>query len=359
MLLILGVLLFVMLVIVHELGHFWAARRSGVEVEEFGLGFPPRITGKKFKPDGTFYSVNWLPLGGFVKLKGEHDADTEPGSYGAASFKQKTFIILAGIGMNLVAAAVILTILSWVGLPRLIDGQFTLASDTKISDQSVLISYVEPESPAGLAGIEPGDRLHYLGDKAITSAEEVAPTTESLAGQTVQVMYERAGELESTEVTLEVEDEGDGYLGVQPADYIVEQSTWSAPLRGIGLTAQFSWLTLQGVVTTLADLVQGQGSEAAQNVAGPVGVAVLLSDVSQAGWVMLLFFIALISVTLAVVNVLPIPALDGGRLFVSGLFKVLKKPLNAATEERIHATGMALLLGLIVLITIVDVRRFF
>lgn len=353
-----GILLFVLLVVVHELGHMLAAKRSGVVVEEFGIGFPPRATGKRFSKDGTLYSLNWLPLGGFVKLKGEHDADTEAGSYGAASFKQKTFIILSGVGMNFLAAAVILMVLSWFGLPRIVDNQFALAGDTNVVEQEVVVGFVAEDSAADQAGLMVGDRLQLIGDTQIEAADEVAGLSESLAGETLPVSYMRAGEERVTDVTFDTERGDDGYLGLQPSDYIIERSTWSAPLRGLGLTAQFSWLTLHGLATTIGDLVQGQGSQAAENVAGPVGVVVLLNDVSQAGWTLMLFFISLISVTLAVVNLLPIPALDGGRLFVSWLFKTLKKPLDAKLEERIHATGMAVLLLLIALITVVDVRRF-
>lgn len=356
---IFGVILFILLVVVHELGHFLAARRNGVVVEEFGLGFPPRITGKRFSKNGTLYSLNWLPLGGFVKLKGEHDADTEPGSYGAASFKQKTLIILAGVGMNLLAAWGIITLLCWVGLPRIVDNQFKISSDTQIIESSVVVGYVKPETPADRAGLMAGDKLKALGETEIVEAEQVGPLAEALAGQTVAVEFERSGEHSQSEVTFNTERGDDGFLGLQPGDYIVERSTWSAPLRALGLTAQFSWLTLQGLVTTLADLVQGQGAQAAENVAGPVGIMVLLNDISQTGWPLLLFFIALISITLAVMNTLPIPALDGGRLFVSGLYKLLKKPLDAKTEEKIHGTGMVILLALVALITVVDVRRFF
>jgi regulator of sigma E protease len=115
---------------------------------------------------------------------------------------------------------------------------------------------------------------------------------------------------------------------------------------------------LEGLGSTLASLFSGQGSEAAANVAGPVGIVVLLNDVSQAGLNFVLMFVALISVTLAVMNALPIPALDGGRLFVTWLFRAIKRPLTAPLEEKIHATGMAVLMGLVILITVVDVRRF-
>src|SRR5579884_2711868 len=120
LLLIIGLLLFVGLVVVHEFGHLLAARRNGVIVEEFGIGFPPTAWSKKLK-NGILLSLNWLPLGGFVRLKGEHDADRQKGSYGRASLKTKTKIMLAGVGMNLIAAFVIFMVLAWVGMPKLVD----------------------------------------------------------------------------------------------------------------------------------------------------------------------------------------------------------------------------------------------
>lgn len=335
-----------------------AAKRNGVVVEEFGIGFPPRAFGRRFKKNGTLYSLNWLPLGGFVKLKGEHDSDTEPGSYGAAAFGRKTLILLAGVGMNLLAAWFILTILSWTGVQQLVPNQFTIPGDTTLVKDDVLVGYVAPDSAAEEAGLKAGDTLISIGEVQIEEAAQIAPLVESLAGESRDVSFSRDGSLRSVAVEFDEERGDTGYFGVDVGDDIVERSTWSAPIKGLGLTAQFSWLTLEGLLSTLGSLFQGQGAAAAENVAGPVGVVVLLNSVSQAGFGLLLFFIALISITLAVVNVLPIPALDGGRLFVSGLFKVMNKPLDAKLEERIHAAGMAALLVLVALITVVDVNRF-
>ena len=192
LLLILGLLLFVGLVILHEFGHFWMARRSGVEVEEFGIGFPPRAKVLK-KRKGTLYTLNWLPLGGFVKLKGEHDADREPGTFGAASLRAKVAIMIAGVVMNLATAFVLLTIVASLGIPRLIDNQFTVASDTKVTRQEVLVGYVEPDSPAEKAGLKTRDKLLAIGtenkQQTINKAEALPKVTKQLAGQKVTIVY--------------------------------------------------------------------------------------------------------------------------------------------------------------------------
>src|SRR5476649_2425266 len=161
-LLVLGLFLFVSLVVVHEFGHFIAARRNGVSVEEFGIGFPPRAWSRKLK-SGLLLSINWLPLGGFVRLKGEHDADTATNSYGRARLGAKTNIMLACFVMNLLAAFAILTILAWVGLPKLINNQFAVKSNTKIVKNEVLIGFVEAGSPAKTAGIKLQDQLLSIG----------------------------------------------------------------------------------------------------------------------------------------------------------------------------------------------------
>lgn len=371
-LLILGLILFVCLVIVHEYGHYIAARRNGVVVEEFGLGFPPKVWGKKLKSK-MLLSINLLPLGGFVRLKGEHDSDTAPGSYGAATLKAKIKIMTAGVGMNLATALVVLTFLALVGMPKLVDNQFTVPSDTKVTQQEVLVGYVEPGSPAEKAGLESRDQLVAVGANqddlvAITTIDTFPETTKNYAGQKVYIEV-RQGETTTTKEvqlrsTAEVEasknsDEPKGYLGIVPTEFVVQRSTWSAPIVAVGTAAQFTKLTLQGIGTALADVFRGDAGKAADQVSGPVGIFVVIKDGATLGYKFILMIIAIISLTLAIMNILPIPALDGGRLFVTLLYRAMNKPLKKSTEEKIHGIGFAVLMGLFVLITIVDVRRFF
>lgn len=371
MLVILGLVLFVLLVIVHELGHFIAARRNGVEVEEFGVGFPPRIWKKRLK-NKTLLTVNLLPLGGFVKLKGEHDADTEPGSYGAATLWAKTKIIMAGVVMNLLVAIAMFTLLAAIGMPKIVENQFTVASDTKTVRNDVLVGYVESDSPAAKAGLQVRDQLLSVngGDKslAITTDNALPDVTKEFAGQPVTVVVKRDGKTLNLNATLRTTEEVDaskqtdvpkGYLGVMPTEYTVQRSTWSAPIVGLGITKQFTELTYKGLGSALAGVFKGDGKQASEQVSGPVGIFVLIKDGSTLGISFILMIVAVISLTLAIMNSLPIPALDGGRLFVTYLFRLLKKPLTERTEEMIHGTGFAVLMLLFVVVTIVDVRRFF
>jgi regulator of sigma E protease len=354
-------ILFVFLVVVHEYGHFLVAKRNGVDVEEFGIGFPPKILGKTFGKGifRSYYTLNWLPLGGFVKLKGETDSDKRKGSFGAANFWVKTKIILAGVFMNFISAALIFTILAWTGIPSLIDNQFNVASDQTITQDDVSVALVVEDSPASTLGLKTGDKLISIGGENIETAEQLFDLTEKYAGQNVNVNYQRESTTLSGQVQLNPLNSEDSYLGIGPTDTQVSRYTWSAPVIGAGTTVQLAGLTYQGLGNIVVDLFNGDVSEAGDGVAGPVGIIVILKNVGAFGFNYLLFFIGIISLTLAVMNSLPIPALDGGRLFVSGIYKLFKKPLSADTEQRIHGTGFAILMLLILLITWVDIGRVF
>lgn len=370
-LLILGLVLFVCLVIVHELGHFLVAKRNGVKAEEFGLGFPPKIWGRKLK-SGLLFSINLLPIGGFVKLKGEHDSDTEPGTFGAATTWVKTKIMLAGVTMNLIVAFILFTALAWVGMPQLVNNQFTIARDTHVIADQVFVGLVEGGSPAQKAGLQVRDRLEAIGPaghmQQVRTATDLPNITEEYAGQTVLVKFSRSGQQRTVSLRMRTKAQAvptgnnttqKGYLGISPTQYILTRSTWSAPIVALGLIKQLTVLTFQGLGSIVAALAHGNASKASANVTGPVGIFVLLKAGSLLGYQVVLFIVALISFTLALMNVLPIPALDGGRLYVLLISRLMRRPLDQSVEEWINATGFVLIMALVVLITISDVRRYF
>jgi regulator of sigma E protease len=367
-LLILGLVLFVALVVIHEFGHFLAARRNGVDVEEFGIGFPPKLWGKKLN-NGVLFTINWLPFGGFVRLKGEHDADTAKGSFGAASLRTKVKVMLAGVGMNLLGAFVLFTIVAWLGTPTLIPNQFTVASDEHIARQHVVAASVTGNSPAEKAGIRPSDKIVSITDEAgktttIRDSQQLVHITKQFQGQHVGITIDRDGaqkKLQTTLLTTEQTDHGNhGYLGVGPADFQLKRYTWSAPIVAVGMMGQFTAATFQGLGSALAAIFQGNGAKASAQVSGPLGIFVLLKNGSLLGIEFILAIIGLISLTLAIMNVLPIPALDGGRLFMTLIARgIFKKPLSEDLEEKINGYGFLALIGLIILITITDVKRYF
>jgi len=370
-----GLLILVVLVVVHELGHALVARRNGVVVEEFGIGFPPKAWAKKLK-NGVLFSLNWLPVGGFVKLQGEQDAANKKGDYGAATLWQKTKILFAGVVINWLVAVVLLTILAITGLPKIIPDQFSVASDTKTVTSTLMLGTIVKDSPAEKAGFESGDRLYSVDGDSVTSTADFIAATKAHSGEKVAIEYQSVGEdaIEKREVTLRDASAG-AVFGASLGQQEFIKATWSAPVVGVVTTAQLTWVTLQGLGNLFANLATGvvlqfssddatqkqakeNLAEVGDSVAGPVGIlGTIFPEAERAGLTQLVFLTAIISLTLAVMNTLPIPALDGGRWFVTVLFRLIRKPLTKEIEERIQATGFIILMGLILLITIGDVSK--
>jgi len=388
----LGLVLFILLIVTHELGHFWLARRNGVEVEEFGLFFPPTLYRRTTK-GGWDFTINLLPLGGFVKLKGEHDSDTARGSFGAASLKAKSKIMIAGIAVNLVTAFLLFLLLALIGMPHLVDNQFTVKNDTtylNVATYKTTVDVVEKGSPAAQAGLRHGDVIQAVGPagklQKLSTTDDISAVTKRFEGQTVVVKYTRDGQASQKTVTLRSDTEVAaaarhhqtiGRLGISSVPsqdgLTVTRSTWSAPIVAGGVMGQLTGLTFQGVGRALAGLGstiagglthntvarQTGQTEASSQVSGPVGVFFIFKYGAELGIRFILMVVAVLALTLGVMNLLPIPALDGGRLWITLIAHAIKKPLSARREELINATGFAVLLGLIILVSIVDVKRFF
>lgn len=368
-----GLIVLVVLIVVHELGHAIVAKRNGVVVEEFGIGFPPKAWGKKLA-GGVLFTINWLPLGGFVRLKGEHDAAKGKGTYGAATFWQKTKILLAGVVMNLLVAVVLFTILAWVGLPKIIPNQFVMAGDERVEASPLSLVQIVEGSAAANAGFEKGDVITSIDDTPVTASTDFVATTRSNAGETVTIVYERDGQTHTTPVTLG-DDPSKGVFGAVVGQSEKIYATWSAPIVGVVTTGQLSWETLQGIGGLIGKLTSGivqkfstneqvrveaqtKLDEVSNSVAGPVGIlGVIFPSAQQQGFGQVVLLTAVISLTLAVMNALPIPALDGGRWWTMAIFRLLKKKLTREREETIQGVGMLVLFGLIILITVSDVIK--
>jgi regulator of sigma E protease len=372
MLFIFGIFAFIMLVVLHEFGHMVASKRNGVIVEEFGVGFPPRAWGKKLrkkKGDDTLYSLNWLPLGGFVKLKGEHDDATEKGSFGAASLKTKVKILLAGVGMNFLTAWVLLTGLFLVGAPKLPfeslpfygKEQSVIQSDTKTVASKTYVGEVSKNSPAEKAGLEFGDVILSLNGQVPGDELTLNELTKKYAGQEVKLKFEDENNRKDKEVEVQLREDGEsgGVLGVGVAQTVKFKSTWSAPINAITTMYQSTEATFRGIGYAFSSVVHGESEKAGDVVGGPVATVDAIKNVSRSGFPDLVLLIALISLSLGIMNVLPIPALDGGRLFLILLFRLRGKVLTKEKEEKLNAWGMGFLLIFILLITVVDVRRLF
>jgi len=392
-LLIVGLVLFIGLIITHELGHFWAARRNGVDIEEFGLFFPPTLFRRKTKK-GWDFTINLLPLGGFVKLKGEHDSDTAKGSFGAASLKAKSQIMFAGITVNLVTAYLLFMILALIGTPQLVGNQFTVAGDTHYLHKATyktIVDKVEKGSPAAQAGIQTNDVITAVGPstsqlKTASITDDVSTLTKRYNGQKVVVAFTHKGK--SEQATLRLRSDAEvaaaakqgktiGHMGVttEPSQdgLTIVRSTWSAPIVAAGTMGQLTGLTFEGLGKALAGLGgtiaggltdnkvarQSAQTEASNQVSGPVGIFFVFKYGAALGFRFILMVVAVLALTLGVMNLLPIPALDGGRAWLTLFTHAIKKPLSAQREEAINATGFVVLMGLIILISVVDVKRFF
>lgn len=381
---LLGIIVLTFLVAIHEFGHGIVARRNGVKVEEFGIGFPPKakskIVANSVLGKNVEYSLNWLPLGGFVRLKGEHDDAEGKGTYGSVSFWQKTKILLAGVTVNWLAAVVMFTILAMIGLPKLtsvLPNQFTMPGDSTVINKPVQVDAIVAGMPAEKAGLRVGDKIIRFNNQKIDSADELTETVKHNAGKPVAIIYSRANKEEQVTVNIRAENnDNKGYIGAGLSQQQIIRSTWSAPIVGFITTVQLTGVTFEGLGNTLAKAVTGffgqfsfneqtrsQASanlnEASKNVAGPVGIfGIIFPAAEKAGPAQVLLLSAILSLTLAVMNVLPIPGLDGGRWFLTAAFKLLKKPLTEETEGKINGVGMMILVGLIVLVTIADIGKF-
>lgn len=381
---VVGLFVLTVLVALHELGHALAAKKNGVVVEEFGIGFPPAAWSFVTKTDkilskGTKVSLNWLPLGGFVKLQGEHDSDSNKGDYGSVSFWAKTQILLAGVAVNWLVAAILLAIISAIGMPRMIPGQFYLKNDAKISGGLVVVNSVVSGSPAAESGIEAGDIIDKIAGVEIFEAEQVGEISKRHAGKKVDIQIIRKNQSITKAAQIrEKNDDKKGYLGVASSRTgEIIKTSWSSPLVGVGLTLQFSEMTFKGVGDLFVNFFSGlfnklnpnsviqekannQLKEAGKNVAGPLAIiGVIFPQAAEAGMVMILLLAAIISLTLACMNVLPIPALDGGRWLSTFIFrKILKKPLSAEAEEKLNFAGFAFVMILSLLVIFLDISRF-
>lgn len=346
------------LVLAHELGHFIAARKSGMAVEEFGIGFPPRVWKTKSKKTGTIYSINLLPLGGFVKIKGEDgEHKDESDSFAAQKLWKRAIVIVAGVVMNFLLCAVLLSVGYMIGLPSQVDQK--MIDQGVVEDQKVLVSMVMNDKPAQQADIQLGDELVKIDGQQVTSTQFVQEYSNTKLGENITYEIKRGEETLTKEV--EVVDLGSGQAGIGIAidnAGIVKYPFHLAIYNGFRMTAILTYVIVITFYTIIKDLIIGAGSPLVSQISGPVGIAVLTGQVARMGVVHVMQFIAILSVNLAVINILPFPALDGGRLLFLAAEAIRRKPLNQKFETYANAIGFALLMLLVILVTFQDIFRF-
>jgi regulator of sigma E protease len=338
------------LIFVHELGHFTVAKWSGMKVEEFGFGFPPKLWSFKWK--GTLYSINAIPFGGFVRIFGEEgESRGTPGSFSHANTWARLGVVVSGVFMNFVLAVVLLAISNFAGLRV---GLFDPATTARATDQRIQILEVQSDSPAAIGGLQTLDQI--LGFK---TPEEVQRFAYAHAGERVTLSIRRGSATISVPLTLrKTTTPGQGPIGISLAlTGVVRYSWYQSIWRGIADAWMLFTATIAGYWGLLVSLFT-TGSLGA-DIAGPIGIAALTGQAARVGFTYLIQFVAMISVNLAVLNILPFPALDGGRAVLVLVERIRRRALKMSTERTINTIGFAILLALMVAVTVKDVVKFF
>jgi regulator of sigma E protease len=426
--LVLGVLVFF-----HELGHYWVARRNGIVVEEFGMGYPPRLV-KLFRYDGTDFTINLIPFGGFARMKGEDATDMSPGSFNAASRKARAATLVAGPVMNALLAIVLFAASFMAGFPAVVghpsvteveanstaatvgiqpndllldlngqpvhvsaipdfeyeviqqvEGdpalgrvsvlrggeQVDLPLDQTVTQEELLaginfvpvlateVTAIAEDSPAMAVGIQPGDLIYSVNDTIISENSPLNEVIRLYLGEEVTLTLLRANEWVTVQVTPRVNPpEGQGSLGVQigPASMLAKLPLLPALWEGVRSTGEYIMLVLQLPVM----LVAGQIQPADAQLTGPVGIAQMVGGAVSATidtglWFPIWRLSAVLSAALAITNLLPLPALDGGRLLFILVEALRGRRVNPEREGMIHMVGFMLLIGLLVLVTVRDI----
>lgn len=318
------------LIIVHELGHFFAARLFKVEVEEFGIGFPPRAV-KLFEAGGTEFTLNWIPLGGFVRPKGENDP-TVPGGLAAASPWVRLAVLFAGPTMNLLAGVVLAIIFFYnLGEPIL---------------NRVLIQDTIAGTPAEAAGLQSGDLILEVNGEPIDSSQELQQLISANQGRETELLIERDGQTLTVMLTPQTDPESNrGVIGIYMGHPTQPVTLGQAITRG----AVGAYEQARGILLLPVRLLAGQASPEEGRVVGFKGMFDIYQQIPSAAY----FFMA-ISISLGVLNLMPLPALDGGRILLTLPEILLRRRVPANLENLIHLVGFALLLGLMIYINIQD-----
>ncbi len=358
------ILILAVLVLVHEFGHFIVAKKSGIRVDEFGFGFPPRAK-KLFERKGTVFTLNWIPFGGFVKIFGENgeEGQTAKDSFVSKSKWTQVGVLLAGPLFNFLFAWLILALMFMIGSPTLYDESY---SDS-MKDVKVAVVEVLSDSPAQQSGVLIGDQILSLsyGNKneiPVDSAEDISEIFKNKGIETVTLEVLRKGKTFDVELMPSYglyEGQTDPALGVLLDKVGVlrlppHQALW----KGLERT----WTLTESTAVFLFDLIKGliQGdSSSAGSITGPVGIVPVVGNAIEVGFSFVVIITALISINLAIINLLPFPALDGGRLLFILIETIKRSPINPKTASWFNGVGFFILIGLMILVTVRDIIKLF
>ncbi|MEF9991644.1 MAG: RIP metalloprotease RseP [Romboutsia sp.] len=331
MTIIVAIVLFSTIVFIHELGHFLLAKKNGVTVHEFAIGMGPKIF--SIKKD-TEYSIRLLPLGGFCSMEGEDEESKDPKAFGRKSILQRASILAAGPIFNIIFAAILLIpVCMYMGSP------------------STTLGGVVENSPAQVAGIQVGDTIEKINGEEIKSWNDVTSNLSNSNGSEVTITVIRDGQTKEILVKPEMKD-GRFIVGIEPT---MEKGIFSSIGRAFTMTGEM----IVQMITFVGQLITGTVPGGAGNaVAGPIGVISIVSDAAKTGIINVIYIGAIISLNLGILNLLPIPALDGGRLVVLGIEAIRGgKKLDPNKEAMIHMVGFGMLMLLMVFVTYKDILR--
>ena len=344
------------LITLHEIGHFLLAKKFGVKVEEFGIGYPPRIIAKKIGE--TTYSLNFLPFGAFVSMKGETEESSDPRSFSKQSVGKRFLIALGGVLSFWIIAAIIFSIVFGMGAPVAIGDEKTF----EFSNPRVNIMAIAKNSPAEIAGLKVGDIIKGFevdGTRFdVTKIKEVKEITDANKGQELILIIERGKEIQVPLIPRVSPPVNEGPMGVALVRTAIQKYPWYlAPFKGIKATGEITLFVIQAYAQAIENLFIGQplGIE----MVGPVGVLQILVQSQQLGIIYFLNLLALISIQLAIFNLLPIPAVDGGRIMFLAIEAVRKKPVSQKTQQKMIVFSFLALLLIMVWVTIKDVTKLF
>ena len=344
------------LILVHEWGHFYSARKLGVKFEEFGFGFPPRIFGVRRAK--TLYSLNLFPIGGFVRIFGENDSDaSDPESFASKKIWQRAVILLSGVFFNIFLAYLIFSFLIIIGMPADADDPSWngLVRDAKITATEII-----GNSAAEKAGLKPGDVILSLtGESGLeerpSSVLDVQEFTLQHAGQKIKMEIERKNQNLILDAVLAEKSDGGVYLGAATAMIGKVRAPWYlAPFVALGMTADAIFKTIYGFIFIFKLLFSG--NSVAGFISGPVGIFSVVAGSVDFGWAFLATLVAVISINLAVINLIPFPALDGGRLLFLAIEALRGRPVSRKAGSLAHAVGFAILIMLMAAVTYLDFK---
>lgn len=365
---ILGILVFF-----HEIGHFIVARKSGVKIEEFGFGLPPRLFGiykdpmnNKWKVVGTkiamapttIYSINMVPLGGFVKIKGEQGENSQDNdSFGNKSIWRRIAILSAGVSMNVILAIFLLSVGYWIGIPKDIDSASNFHW-AKISNVNIYISEVMKDFPAYNKAIKPMDIIIAIDNKPFTDIVDIQNYVNNKKDSEIVLTIKRnEKEFDVKLIPKYYEDTKKVIMGIMLVKRGVISYPWYiAIIEGFKTTINLTKEILLAFTNLFKNIIVKQTISV--DLSGPVGIAIITSEVAKLGFIYLLQFTAILSLNLAIINFFPLPALDGGRVMFLLIEKIRGKSINSHVESVIHNIGLYLLFLLVIVITYRDIIRF-